>query len=148
MITDKLENIYFYAEIPQIVKDFIKNITSDVPVGKVVLFDENYVNIETYTTKSIDDAKFEAHEKYIDIQILAAGTEDIYYTDKSKLTVNKPYDDLRDIAFYGENVRNYPKVTLNGSNFVMLYPHEAHAPQVCAGNIQSHVKKVVVKIKV
>jgi len=38
-------------------------------------------------------------------------------------------------------------VTLDGTNFMMIYPHEAHAPQVVSESI-STVKKVVVKVKV
>lgn len=148
MITDKIENVHMYREIPSEVKDFLKNLISTAEAGKVILNDNVYANVEKYLTKNVNNAKFEAHEKYIDIQVLLEGDEYIYFTDKSKLTVKEPYDNSRDIVFYGEDVANYPKIKLDGSNFVMLFPHEAHAPQVCVNNNNSEVKKVVVKIKV
>lgn len=148
MITDKIENINIYSDIPNVVKDFILKLSKDAPLGRITLSDDIYVNIESYKTKCIEEAKFEAHERYIDIQILLDGTEDIYYTDKLKLTVREPYDDSKDIVFYAENPSGYPKVLLDGSNFAVLFPHEAHAPQVSADSNKTNVKKVVVKIKV
>ena len=147
MITDKLENIDIYSDIPNIAKDFIKNLTSDIELGRVYLSDDIYVNIESYITKTTTDAQFEAHNKYIDIQILLKGNEFISYTDKSILTVKMPYNEEKDIAFYSQPVNDYPHVKLDSSNFVILFPHEAHAPQIC-DEFPSEVKKVVVKIKV
>jgi len=148
MITDKLNMINKYSEIPQIVKKFVTSISPDISPGRIILSNDIYVNVETYKTKSAIDAKFEAHEKYIDIQILLVGYENIYYTDKSCLSVNEPYSESKDIAFYSEKVNNFPKILLDGTNFVMLYPHEAHAPQVCVGDIKCEVKKIVIKIKI
>lgn len=147
MITDKLENIDIYYNIPISAKDFIKSLTKDAELGRLNLSDDIYVNIETYKTKMPADAKFEAHNKYIDIQILLMGNELISYTDKSILTVKTPYNEEKDITFYSEVVNDYSYIRLDGSNFVMLFPHEAHAPQIC-DKIPSDVKKVVVKIKV
>lgn len=148
MITDKIENIYLYSDIPQKVKDFILNIKPDLPIGRVVLSDDIYVNIETYQTKPVSEAKFEAHKKYIDIQIVASGKEKIAYTCKHNLTENKPYNLEKDIVFYKEPVNGCPEVCLDGTNFVMLLPHEAHAPQICEDNLPAEVKKIVVKIRV
>lgn len=148
MITDKIENAIMYCEIPFEAREFLTNLTSNIEVGKVILNDSVYANVEKYVTKNVNDAKFEAHEKYIDIQVLLKGAEYIYFTDKSKLTVKESYDNSRDIVFYGEDVEKYPKIKLDGSNFVMLFPHEAHAPQVSVNSNNSEVKKVVVKIKV
>ncbi len=149
MIYDKLENLNLYIDcIPKDAFDFIKAISSDLSCGRYNISDNIYANVEIYNTKNISNAQFESHEKYIDIQILLNGVEDIFYAYKSDLTVNVPYNSEKDITFYKENVLPFSKVTLDGTNFVMLYPHEAHAPQVCAGEIPVLVKKVVVKIKI
>ncbi len=147
MITDKLENIDIYCNIPNSAKDFIKCLTKSAKLGRVNLSNDIYVNIETYKTKMPADAQFEAHNKYIDIQIILKGNELISYTDKSILTVKTHYNEEKDITFYSEAVNDYPYIKLDGSNFVMLFPHEAHAPQICDES-PSEVKKVVIKIKV
>ena len=147
MITDNLKNIDLYSNIPEDAKEFIRNLSSDIAQGKHNLANDNYANVESYCTKSLACAKYEAHEKYIDIQILLEGREKIYYCEKDILTFDTQYDSQKDIAFYKETVKgNF--VELDGSNFVMLFPHEAHAPQVQANNISENVLKAVLKIKV
>ncbi len=148
MIIDKLENMHLYSEIPQTVKDFVAELKPNISLGRVILSDDIYVNIETYKTKLVKDAKFEAHQKYIDIQLLMVGNEKIAYTDKYSLSETLPYDAERDIVFYNEEVKDYPAVCLDGTNFVMLFPHEAHAPQISPNSFPADVKKIVVKIKV
>ncbi len=146
MITDKIEYIDLYKEIPKNVYDFIQKLDKNIKVGKYNLSDSNYANVEIYKTKLLENASYEAHEKYIDIQILLSGEERIYYTDRNKLDIEIPYNESKDIVFYKNEVKG-DFATLNGSNFVMLFPHEAHAPQVFI-NKESEVKKVVVKIKI
>ena len=146
MIIDNLENISMYRIIPDHVIKFIKSLKVDTNTGKVQLLDNDYANIEIYNTKIIEDAKFEAHNNYIDIQILLEGRERIYYTSVDKLDIDIPYDSDKDIKFFKNSVNNNDFITLNGRNFVMIFPHEAHAPQVADSNIQE-VKKVVVKVK-
>lgn len=148
MIIDKLENISLYKEIPNDALVFIKKLSTDVACGRYPLADDNFVNVEVYTTKNILDTKFESHKNYIDIQLLLSGKERIYYDYVGNLDIKIPYDPDKDIIFYGNSVSKSDYLTLDCTNFVMLYPHEAHAPQAAFENIPSEVKKVVVKLKV
>lgn len=147
MIVDKLENIANYSEIPADAVNFIRELTDDIKLGKYNIGVPNYANVESYITKNIDDAKFESHKNYIDIQILLSGKERIYVGSVNDMTISVPYSLEKDIMFYEETVEPYDYITLGDSNFVMLFPHEAHAPQVAVLN-PSEVKKVVVKIKI
>lgn len=147
MIIDKIENLSLYSNIPNCAVEFIKGLSDKTPEGKYNLIDANYANIETYMTKIPENTKFEAHNNYIDIQILLSGRENIYYTDRTKLTENQPYNSEKDIVFYNESVEGADFLTLNGTNFAMIFPHEAHAPQAAINKIPQNVKKVVVKIK-
>lgn len=148
MIIDKIENIHLYKNIPQQVIDFVKSIDKNSPLGKQALSDDIYVNIEQYVTKTLENAKFEAHDKYIDIQILLSGEEYIYITDRAPLVELIPYNSEKDIVFYSNPVNEFPKIKLDSTNFVMIFPHEAHAPQVSIDNHSDKVLKTVVKIKI
>lgn len=148
MIIDNIENISMYRIIPDHVVDFIKSLKKDIKTGRYELIDKDYANVETYTTKPVRSGKFEAHNNYIDIQILLEGSERIYYTGTSDVSVDTPYDAERDIKFYADKIDKSDYVTLNGRNFAMIFPHEAHAPQISADENLSTVKKVVVKVKV
>lgn len=146
MIIDKICNVSNYDVIPEFVKEFIVNINSDINEGRYELPNGCFANVESYTTKNIGAAKFEAHRDYIDIQLLVSGKEHIFYTYLDNLTEEAPYDKTRDIVFYKDDVNHEDYVTLNGINFAMIFPHEAHAPQVSISDAEV-VKKVVVKVK-
>lgn len=149
MIIDKIENISIYKNIPDIARNFILNLKNEAPsLGKHVLSDSIYANVETYETKLLNNGKFEAHKDYIDIQILLKGQEQIFIAPQNGLTVSEPYDAKRDIEFYSDDISFSQSVKLDGTNFVMLFPHEAHAPQISIDEKVENVLKVVVKIKI
>ncbi len=147
MIIDKLENISKYKEVPVFAVEFIKNLTTNINEGRYDFPEQNFANVESYNSKNIEDAKFEAHRNYIDIQLLLSGRERIYYTGVEGLVEKAPYDSSRDIVFFNDSVKNSDYLTLDGTNFALIYPHEAHAPQVSV-ETSENVKKVVVKIKI
>ena len=148
MIVDKIEKLKLYKEIPSEVVKFLSELDiNNIKLGKRVLSDSIYVNIEEYNTKDIEVASFESHDKYIDIQLLLDGSENIYYASRDNLSVKVPYDETRDIAFYSDSIQCYPYIKLDGTNFMMIYPHEAHVPQVSINGLSQKVLKVVVKIK-
>lgn len=147
MIIDKIENLTLYSQIPLEAVKLLQNLSSGTETGRYELNDGNYVNIETYNTKPLSDAKFESHRKFIDIQLLLSGKERIYVKPLKELSALAPYNAQKDIIFYSDNVEAADYITLDSTNFVMLFPHEAHAPQAaCSGAVS--VKKVVAKIRV
>lgn len=150
MIIDKLDNLNLYSNIPDSVLAFLKTLDCSNPVyGKTIIDDFSYVNIEKYKTKTIEDAKYETHDNYVDIQLLINGREKIYLSERAELTILEPYNFEKDITFYSDSVAKDKYVTLDGTNFIMLYPHEAHAPQIsCSEDTSEEVIKVVVKIRV
>lgn len=148
MIFDDITNIKNYVEIDEKIADFILGLSADTPAGRIYLSDDGltYANVDEYKTKLHENCKLEAHKKYIDIQLLLSGVEELDYTSLDGLTVSEPYDESRDIMFFASTDRVLNKVVLESGKFVLLYPHEAHQPQMAYKNVPSGVKKVVVKI--
>ena len=144
MIIDKLSKINEYSITPEVV-DFVRNITPDISVGKHIISESIYANVELYDTKQ--NGKFERHLNYIDLQFLLSGNERIYYNYVADIIESPIYDKVRDIAFFDKNIFTSPYVKLDSSNFALIFPHEAHAPQI-EDEISQKVKKVVVKIPV
>jgi len=144
MITDKLVNIDKYSEIPANIKAFIKGLSKDLQVGRLNISDDDYANVDEYTTKTHDNCKFEAHKKYADIQILLSGTERLDYST-SEGHITESYDENRDVMF--AEAKETASVILDGTNFVMYFPEELHKPQMCVNNPEK-IKKIVVKVKI
>jgi YhcH/YjgK/YiaL family protein len=127
--------------------DYIsKNDFIDVPLGKTILSDGVYFNVEEYETKNDSDCVFESHIKYCDIQIVVKGSEAIGYTPLINYSGNItiPYNIDKDIVKY--HIDNYEKIILNENEGAIFFPSEIHGPKMKNEN-SSFVKKVVFKIK-
>lgn len=147
MIFDDIKNIKNYPQIEGRVADFVLSLTENQECGKVFLSEDGllFANVEEYQTKTHDFCRLEAHRKYIDIQILLEGVEELDYTDVEGLAVSETYDTARDIEFFAKPDRVLNKVVLKEGKFAYIPPTEAHQPQMAYKNEPFKVKKVVVK---
>lgn len=147
MITDDLKNIYKYSEISKDIVEFLENLTPDTVQGQYKINKNVFANVDVYETKPVECCKFEAHEKYIDIQMLLEGNEQLDYICTKGLKISEQYDESRDVMFFENPVKKPDTLQLVPFKFALIYPHEAHRPQMLSGKSQT-VKKVVVKILV
>lgn len=148
MIIDKFENISKYNIISQKVIDFLNTLTVESETGHYEIDENSYANIDVYETKSYENCKFEAHKKYIDIQMLLFGVEELDFMSVEGLSVSDEYDSKRDIMFFQNPDKLADRVILKSGKFAIIYPHEAHKPQMNINGLSHTVKKVVVKILV
>ena len=105
-----------------------------------------YANAESYVTKSSAEKEFEAHRKFIDVQIIVSGQETIEVAETSDpaFVITKPY--VHDIEFMNGEVEA-KKIELQAGEFCVLYPEDAHKP--CTHLDGEHeVKKIVIKLPV
>ncbi len=147
MIYDDLTNIDKY-NIDKNIINSIKNITENTSCGRVDIDGENFINIDEYSTKPLSQCRFEAHKKYIDIQIMLDGKEKLDFTNVNSLSVSENYDSEKDVMFFENPCDNVNSLILSSGKFVILYPYEAHRPQMISDNAPLKVKKAVVKIKI
>ncbi len=113
---------------------------------KVVIDGENvFANHSVYKTKPVSKARFEAHRKYIDLQIIWQGQENIEVTSLDNLKNKTKYDPQKDIVFY--KFFKAASLIMNPGYLAVLYPTDAHAPGVSSG-CQKVVFKTVVKVKI
>ena len=138
-----LKDLTNHLPIPQDALDFVLRLTADTPNGRYDFSADCYVNVMECDT-SADLSLMEAHEKFIDVQMVLAGEEKIYVTAKAPLTVTEPYNVEKDIAFYAWE--NAEAVTYAAGEAVVLYPEEAHLPCRAAGEPMT-IKKAVLKLR-
>ena len=146
MIIDDLKNIDQYHNIPKEAADYLQILSGQSDSGHYELGNGIYANIDIYEPKMFEDCRFEAHKKYIDIQMLLEGQERLDYTNIERLEILQEYDETRDVMFFKDSSKNFDSVILEPSKFVFIYPWEAHKPQISTG--YKLIKKVVVKIPV
>ncbi len=149
MIYDSFENLNDYftgSETWKKVCDFIKTITPDMECRKYVIDGEKmFASVSGYKTKMMDEGRIEAHHKYIDIQILASGQEDVYVFDIAGLVTDVPYDKDRDLEFYKKPIAAGECLMLTPGKFLLLNPEDGHMPCIAHGG-QTDVVKIVIKI--
>lgn len=103
-----------------------------------------YAIVQEYNSKNPEDAQYESHKVYTDLQYIISGEELIGLTDLSSTTVKTPYDGEKDIAFYdaeeGEMLMAKP------GTFFLFFPDDAHRPGIKVDE-NKPVKKIVIKVK-
>ena len=148
MIFDNLENLENYDIVTPEIIEFVNGLSVNTPCGRYELSDKVYANVDDYQTRSELDCSLEAHRKFIDIQFLIYGAERIDFINIDGLKVLESYDCVKDILFFKKPKCELNRIYLNGKNFAIFYPDDAHSPQITTLNLQNNVKKVVIKIAV
>ena len=148
MIIDQLENSRLYASINvrlAVALSYIQNYDlASLDIGCHPFAEGDiFALVSEYETKMPDDTKWEAHKKYIDIQLLISGEEKIGVASPNGMIVNQPYSTEKDIEFY-DGKGDY--VILRPGNFAVLFPSDAHLPGVAVQD-SVKVKKVVIKVR-
>ena len=119
---------------------------SELEIGRITL-DGNrlFALVQEYPTRPEPDCFWEAHRKYIDVQFLAGGVEDVGYAKLEELKIIQPYDATKDMTKLDGNGIT---LTLKAGSFAIFFPHDAHKPCMASGGKSGPVKKVVVKVAV
>ena len=108
--------------------------------------DDCFYTVHKYETNDTLDAKFETHEKYIDVQIILSGEEEIRFQTLDKLTALTEYDTQKDIAFW-KMTDEYDSVRFETGELTVIFPQEPHAPSLDTENGKSSVVKLVAKVR-
>ncbi|MDB4903635.1 MAG: hypothetical protein JWQ63_2916 [Mucilaginibacter sp.] len=106
--------------------------------------DDVYAIITEAPSKEPEMAKWEAHEKFVDIQYVIKGEEEIGIIPLSTATVSKPYDEANDYANYEAEGKSY---TAKPGTFFLFFPDDVHRPNILVKGYEV-VKKVVIKVRV
>ena len=105
--------------------------------------DNVYAIVTEAPTKDYDKTAFESHRKYIDLQYVITGIENMGRAPLASVTVSKPYNESTDLANYTGEGKIY---TIPQGSFMLFFPSDAHRPNITPGG-NKVVKKIVIKIK-
>jgi len=117
-----------------------------LPEGWVELENGVRASVQHYATMPVSEPKYETHERFLDIQFMAAGEEWIGCTGRKGLCTETPYNAENDITFY-KTPAVHGGVYLKAGDFAVFAPEDAHQPR-CAADEAMQVVKIVVKVPV
>lgn len=89
-------------------------------------------------------AKLESHRRYIDVQVILAGQEEIGYRPLADCSSPEvPFLPDNDVAFYAERPDTW--LAMPPGRFAIFFPDDAHAPLAGVGELHKVVVKVAVE---
>jgi len=149
MIIDHIENAWQYkgcgARIGLALQFLKETDFTKIETGKhIIKGDEVYAMVFEYDTKPKEEAKLEAHRKYIDVQYVASGNEQMGYAFLSNHEAIEGYKEDDDFALYDVDASF---IEMNKGMFAIFYPDDLHMPGIINHQLEK-VKKVVVKVLV
>jgi biofilm protein TabA len=148
MILDVLENAHRYLTLNKgfaeatafLLRPDLKNL----PVGKYEIDgDRVYAMVSKEIGRKKDDAQLETHERYIDIQLVLEGTDDMGWKPRS--LCNQPsveYDQKADVQLFMDVPDAW--LAVKSGTFAIFFPEDAHMPLISSGQLHKVVVKVVV----
>jgi biofilm protein TabA len=149
MIIDTLSNSSKYIGLHPLFSkafDYInQNDVANLPDGVIEIAEGLKVIVNTANGKTAEAslAKFECHDKNIDIQFCVKGLEIIAWKPREKcVTPNGGYNPEKDVRFFSEAPDMFFQLIDN--QFAIFYPEDVHAPMIGDGEI----KKLVFKVKI
>ena len=149
MIIDRLENADLYSGLGDRVAAAVRWLRETdlvaLEAGRYEIDgDALYAMVMDYDTKPAAGAFWEAHRRYIDVQVVASGVERMGYAHIADLAEAEPYDADKDfLKLDGDG----DMLRVDTGTFVIFHPHDAHMPGLALDG-PVPVRKVVVKVLV
>jgi len=123
--------------------EFLKlSSTVDLPAGRhEINGDKLFCIVVNDSGKTKAEAKLEAHRKYIDLQYVFSGEDEMGWKPTASCTiVSQEYDINKDIGFFKDEPQIWTMVP--AGSFAIFFPEDAHAPMVS----KDIVHKIVIKV--
>lgn len=144
MIVDKLQALDRYVSLNPL---FAKAVAAiewlvDAEDGRYEIDgDRVFATVGMSDMRALSKAPLEAHDRYIDIQIVLQGVETYGWKNRCDCSVvTQPMDTEKDIVFYGDKPAGY--ITLSGGDMVVFFPEDGHAPLIGEGQVRKCIIKV------
>ena len=146
MIFDTIANADRYAALHPLFPrafEFIRNtdMFALAPGRYPIVGEDLFVIVESVAGRNRDEAKLECHRKYIDIQLVLKGVDEMGW--KALADCREPvaaYKAEKDIQFFRDIPASW--ISTPPGAFCIFFPEDAHAPLVATGNIRKLIFKI------
>ena len=147
MIVDRLKNVALYGadkKLARALEWLAKADFSKLSPGRVEIDGDNvFALVQSYQSRLRAQCQFEAHRKYIDVQYVIEGTEQMGYAHLSALKSAAAYSAEKDAEMLtGEG----SFIAAPAGTFIVFFPEDAHMPGIAIGK-PAQIRKVVIKVR-
>lgn len=125
--------------------DYIRNtdLLALAPGRYPIAGEDLFAIVEQVPGRTREAAKLECHRKYIDIQLVLEGTDEMGW--KALADCRDPVSDYsaeKDIQFFHDAPASW--IATPPGAFCIFFPEDAHAPLVATGTIRKVIFKIAV----
>ena len=149
MILDSLKNSALYESLHprfKCVFDFIESHDlASMECGRHDIDgDYIFVNVQELDLRPTSEARLELHRRYIDIQVLLRGEEELFGWSEKKdcLKAEADFDEQKDVQFFTDVPQCF--YSLKVGQFTILYPEDGHAPMLGEGAVKKCIFKIAI----
>lgn len=105
--------------------------------------DNIFVMVQELDLRPLDEARLELHRKYIDIQLVLRGDEEVFGWSEKKdcLMPETEFDEKKDIQLFVDKPQCF--YTVREGQFSILYPEDGHAPMLGKGRVKKCIFKIL-----
>lgn len=149
MILDSLKNRALYESLHprfKCVFDFIES--HDLALLECgrhdIDGDKIFVNVLELDLKPKSEARMELHRRYVDIQVLACGDEELFGWSEigDCHLAEAEFDTQKDVQFFTDTPQCF--YSLRKGQFTILYPEDGHAPMLGYGKAKKCIFKIAI----
>lgn len=151
MIIDHLDNLEKYTHLHPLFAQAFAYIQQtnliDAPIETLTIGNglKAIYSDKEGKTAAESNAKFECHDKNIDIQVCIRGKETIGWKPRNTCTQLKgEYNAEKDVSFYADEPDMY--FQLQSNQFCILFPNDVHSPMIAVDD--KPIKKLVIKVAI
>ncbi|HBO38777.1 MAG TPA: YhcH/YjgK/YiaL family protein [Pasteurellaceae bacterium] len=118
-------------------------------VGRHDITSDIFMNVMETETDASENKKAELHHRYLDVQVLISGQEDMEYgVADPDLSLYEEYNEQDDYQLTGSDIMHKNRLSMRPKMFVVFLPYEPHKPCLNVNGQVVKLKKLVVKIPV
>jgi YhcH/YjgK/YiaL family protein len=116
-----------------------------LPVGRYAIDGERvYALVSREPGRRKEDERLEVHDRYIDVQLVLAGTDEMGWRPRSTCTQPAgPYNPATDAQCFSDPAEAW--IAVKSGAFVIFFPEDAHLPGISPGLLHKCVVKVAVE---
>lgn len=150
MIFDTLQNIGCYrglgANMDRAIETLLSTDFSTLDTGRFEVDGDNvFFIIQESALKEEDEARYEIHRSYADIQLALTDGEVILALPAGQIEEWQDYNEEKDTAF-SRNAEPGIPLEMKPGCFAIFFPQDAHMPCLRGGD-EKMSRKVVVKVR-
>lgn len=150
MIFDTMKHIGCYrglsANMDRAIDALLNTDFSTLAPGRYEVDGDNvFFMIQEPQLKEEEDALYEVHRKYADIQLALTDGEVILSLPVEQLEEWQDFDEAKDIGFSANSEPGIP-LDMRAGCFAIFFPQDAHMPCLRGGD-EKKCRKAVVKVK-